>query len=154
MRPPAPRIRDRHCGNTPRVPAPSAPALATLALLAAVCVGCGASDRGSDVDATAERFQTALEEGDGELACAQLDEDTASKLERQSEERCEQAILELELPSGGTPARTSVYVTSASVTLDEGGTLFLNEAASGWQIDAAGCRPQAPELPLDCELEN
>jgi hypothetical protein len=134
------------------VPAPAA--LAALALLAAVCLGCGTSDRAADVAATAERFQAALDEGDGELACDQLDEDTSSKLEQQRDKPCEQAILELELPPGGTPGRTTVYVTSASVTLEEGGTLFLNEAARGWEIGAAGCRPQTPELPLDCELEN
>jgi hypothetical protein len=40
------------------------------------------------------------------------------------------------------------------VTLDEGATLFLDEAAHGWAIGAAGCRLTAPALPLECELED
>jgi hypothetical protein len=134
----------------------SAPAaLLALALLATgLFAGCGTSDRESDAAATVERFQQALEGGDGELACGQLSEDARSKLEQQADSPCEEAILGLELPAGGTAARTTVYVTSASVTLDEGGTLFLNEAASGWEIAAAGCRPTAPDLPFDCELES
>jgi hypothetical protein len=132
----------------------SAAALPAVLVLAALAAGCGAADHAPDVAATVERFQAALDSGDGELACEQLDEDTASKLEQQQGAPCEQAILGLELPAGGTPASTSVYVTSASVTLDVGGTLFLDEAADGWQIAAAGCRPTAGDLPLDCELED
>ena len=51
-------------------------------------------------------------------------------------------------------AETSVYVTSAAVSLLDGGTLFLDEAPDGWEISAAGCRPSAPDRPFDCELED
>ncbi|MEA2333190.1 MAG: hypothetical protein QOH58_3328 [Thermoleophilaceae bacterium] len=130
-------------------------ALPTLAVLAAVLsVGCSASDRGPDVAAVADRFQSALESRDGEAACAQLSEQTASELEQQEQRPCEEAIVALELPAGGEVASTSVYVTSASAVVDEGGTLFLDEAADGWEISAAGCRPTAPDLPYDCELED
>jgi hypothetical protein len=135
------------------VPAPAA-LVALLLLTVGLWAGCGASDRAPDALATAERFQQALGDGDGGQACAQLDEDTVSKLEQQRGAACDEAILELELPTGGAAARTTVYVTSASVTLAEGGTLFLNEAEDGWEIASAGCRPTAPELPLDCELED
>ena len=40
-------------------------------------------------------------------------------------------------------AKASVYVTSASVSLVDGNTLFLDEASDGWQVSAAGCRPSA-----------
>jgi hypothetical protein len=126
--------------------------VAVLALLAALS-GCGASGRGSDAAATVERFQAALEQRDGQTACAQLDEDTSSKLEQEQGMPCEQAIFELELPAGGQAGKASVYVTSASVAVDQGGTVFLNEAPSGWEVTSAGCRPTAPDLPLDCELE-
>jgi hypothetical protein len=117
-------------------------------------VGCGAADRAPDAAAVAERFQAALDASDGQAACAQLSEETTSKLERQEGQPCEEAILGLELPAGGAAARTSVYITSASVALDEGGTLFLSQASDGWEISAAGCRPTAPDRPYDCELEN
>jgi hypothetical protein len=132
---------------------PTAVLLAVLAI-ALLATGCGASDRAPDAAATVERFPAALASGDGELACAQLEEHTASKLEQEEDAPCEAAILDLELPANGTPASTRVYVTSASVTLDAGGTLFLDEAAGGWEIAAAGCRPTAPDMPLDCELED
>jgi hypothetical protein len=45
-------------------------------------------------------------------------------------------------------------VTSASVSLVGGATLFLDEASGGWEISAAGCRPSAPDRPFDCELED
>jgi hypothetical protein len=120
----------------------------------ALCAGCGASDRAPDAAAVAERFQTALESRDGEAACAELSEEVASEVEQQEGGPCEEAILRLELPTGAEAAKTSVYVTSASVSLVEGGTLFLNEAADGWEVAAAGCRPTAPELPYDCDLED
>ena len=128
--------------------------LLVLALVACFCAGCGASNRAPDAAAVAERFQTALDARDGEAACAELSEQASSKLEQQEDSPCEQAILALELPTGTAAANTSVYVTSASVSLTQGGTLFLDEAPEGWQVSAAGCRPTAPELPSYCELED
>jgi hypothetical protein len=135
-----------------RVPARAA-ILALGACVAVATVGCGASDRASDATAVADRFHAALERGDGEGACAELSEETASKLEQQEEMPCGEAVLALELPSGATAARTGVYVTSASVELVEGGTTFLDEGDEGWKVSAAGCTPTAPELPYDCALE-
>jgi hypothetical protein len=61
-----------------RVSAPAA-ILALGVLLALAAAGCGACDRESDAAAVAERFHAALERGDGEAACAELSEETASK---------------------------------------------------------------------------
>lgn len=118
-----------------------------------LCTGCASSERAPDAAAVVERFQVALERGNGEAACAEVGEETRTALEQQDGRPCARAILALDLPSGGTGLSTSVYVTSASVALDEGGTLFLDQAADGWEIAAAGCRPTAPDLPYDCELE-
>jgi hypothetical protein len=128
--------------------------LALGACLAVAFSGCGASDRAADAAAVAESFHAALDQGDGEAACAELNEETASELERQEEMPCDEAVLELELPRGGTAAETEVYVTSASVTLAEGGTTFLDEGAQGWKVSVAGCTPTAPNLPYDCVLED
>jgi hypothetical protein len=126
-----------------------------LALLAAgLSAGCGASDRDDDVGAVAQRFQSALEARDGAGACAELSEETASKVEQQEGMPCQEAILGLELPTGSELAKARVYVTSASISVAEGGTLFLNEAADGWEVSAAGCHPTAPELPYECEVED
>ena len=85
---------------------------------------------------------------------ARAREPTASALEQQEGHPCVEAILDLHLASGREVAKASVYVTSASVSLVDGNTLFLDEASDGWQISAAGCRPSAPDRPFDCELED
>jgi hypothetical protein len=128
---------------------------ASLACLLALAVcGCGTGDREHDAAAVSARFHAAVEAGDGEGACAQLNPETASKLEKQEQKPCEEAILSLELPKGHTVADASVHVTSAFTTLAEGGSDFLDEGPDGWRVSAAGCEPTAPSQPYDCELED
>jgi hypothetical protein len=122
-------------------------------LLALVLAGCGTADREDDAAAVAERFHAALEGGNGQAACDELSEGTASKLEDQEAKPCEEAILALDLPKGGTVADTRVYLASASATLAEGGVDFLDEAPDGWKVSSAGCQPTAPEQPYECALE-
>jgi hypothetical protein len=113
-----------------------------LALLAAaMCAGCGAADSAPDATAVARDFQAALDGRDGRSACAQLSDKTASKLEKDERKPCEEAIFTVDLPAGTEVARARVYVTSASVDVLDGGTLFLEEADDGWEISAAGCKP-------------
>ena len=131
-------------------------AIRALALLLAgslAVAGCGPEERAPDVAAAAERFHAALERGDGRGACESLAPETRSKLEQQAKAPCEEAILELDLPQGATPAKASVYVTTASISLAEGGRTFLDEFGDGWRVSAAGCAPTAPDLLYDCELE-
>ena len=116
--------------------------------------GCGTADREADARTAAQRFHAALEQGDGQAACDQLNAETASKLEKQEKQPCAEAILSLELPKGGTVEDTRVYVTSAFTTLADGGSDFLDEGPNGWRVSAAGCQPTAPSQPYDCELEN
>jgi hypothetical protein len=123
-------------------------------LTAAVIAGCGPSERAPDAASVAERFYTALEERDGGAACSELKEETSDKLEQEEERPCEEAVVSLELPRGGSAAGTNVYLTTASVDLAEGGTTFLDEGPDGWKVSAAGCRPTAADLPYDCELED
>jgi hypothetical protein len=123
-------------------------------LLALALAGCGTTDRENDAGAAAQRFHAALEAGDGQAACAHLNQETASKLESQEKKPCAEAILSLDLPKGGTVADSRVYVTSAFTTLAEGGGDFLDEGPDGWKVSAAGCEPTAPSQPYDCELEN
>ena len=128
--------------------------LAVLAcLLALVLAGCGTAERERDAAAVVDRFQAALESGDGRAACDELSEETAKKVEEQEKKPCEEAILGLELPKGGTVSSERVEMRSAQVSLAQGGSFFLDEGPEGWTISAAGCRPTAPEQPYDCELE-
>lgn len=123
-------------------------------LLALALAGCGTADREREAAAVAERFHAALEARDGQAACAELSPETASKLEQQEMKPCEEAILTLELPKGGTVADARVYVTSAIARRAEGGSDFLDRGPDGWTVSAAGCEPTAPEQPYDCELED
>ena len=123
-------------------------------LLALPIAACGTTAREDDAAAVAERFHAALAQDDGQAACAELNPDTASKLEQDEQKPCEEAITSLDIPAGGTVADTRVYITSASSSLAEGTVDFLDESSEGWWISAAGCRPAEPEQPYDCELEN
>lgn len=131
----------------------SKPFVLACALAATLAAGCGTADREEDVTAVVERFQTALAERDGRAACAELSEETASKLESQEEKPCGEAILELDLPEGGTVALARVETRSALAELDEGSAAFLDEGADGWRISDAGCRETAPNQPYECALE-
>ena len=130
------------------------PRAASLACVLAIAVtGCGTGEREDDAAAVAERFHAALDSGDGQAACTELSEETASKLESQEQKPCEEAILTLELPKGGTVAVKRVEMRSAFAGLAEGGADFLDEGPEGWKISAAGCEPTAAEQPYECELE-
>jgi hypothetical protein len=126
---------------------------AAACLLALAVAGCGTGERADDAAAVSERFHAALESDDGSAACDELSEETVSKLEQQDKKPCEEAILELELPKGGSVADTRVDITSAVTTLAEGGSDFLDEGPDGWAISAAGCVPTLPDQPYECELE-
>ena len=128
-------------------------AVPVACVLAIAVAGCGTGERADDAAAVAERFHAALESGDGQAACEALSEETSSKLEQQEQKPCEEAILDLKLPKGGTVAVRRVEMRSAYAGLAEGGADFLDEGPEGWKISAAGCEPTAPEQPYECELE-
>jgi hypothetical protein len=132
---------------------PTRALLACLLVVASAFAACGTADRERDVAAVTERFHAALEADDGGAACDELSEETVSKLEQEEKKPCEEAVLELELPRGGTVAYRRVEVRSAEARLAEGGSDFLDEGPAGWKISAAGCEPTTPEQPYECELE-
>jgi hypothetical protein len=127
-----------------------------VALLGALLLsGCG---RGADEDSArsvAEGFYSAVAAGDGQRACSELGSDTLTELEKQEGKPCPQAVLELKL-SGSKAAGESVYLTSASVRLARGDTVFLDEGPDGWKVSAVGCKPMGrpSEEPYDCEVES
>jgi hypothetical protein len=96
-------------------------------LLALGVAGCGTADRERDAAAAAERFHAALETRDGQAACAELNPETASKLEQQEKKPCEEAIVTLELsrpePGGlvGLGRRLPDHRARAALRLRAGG---------------------------------
>jgi hypothetical protein len=104
---------------------------AVACLLAVAFAACGTADRERDATAVTERFHSALAANDGQAACEELSEETASKLEQQEEKPCEEAILGLELPKGGTVTVREVEERSAYTELSAGGADFLDEGPTG-----------------------
>jgi hypothetical protein len=131
------------------------PATVAVILVALACLvtGCGTAGREHDARVVVERFQKALGDRDGAAACAELSSDTSKQLEQDEGDPCPRSILGMGLPVGA-PVSAEVDVTSAAVSLREGDTLFLDQGPDGWEISAAGCRPSAPDVPFDCDLEN
>jgi hypothetical protein len=128
--------------------------LVAALLVALPLSACGASDRERDAAAVSEAFHAALQNGDGKAACDELSEEAASKVEQQEKKPCEEAILTLELPKGGSAAVRRVEVTSAYIGLAEGSADFLDEGPEGWKVSATGCEPTASsDQPYDCEVE-
>ena len=128
-------------------------ALAACLLVTLALTACGTKDRDDDAAAVVQRFHTALESGDFQAACAQLSEQTKSRLEQDEGKPCSKAITSLKLPKGGAVKVKRAEITSAYVRLAEGTADFLDEGPKGWKISAAGCKPTAPDEPYDCELE-
>jgi hypothetical protein len=126
--------------------------LVGMALLAVALCACGrAGDRQTVRDAAVE-FYAAVDRHDGARACALLSADARKALEDQESESCDGAVERLDL-TGGPVGSVSVYSTEAAVELRGGDTVFLQDTKEGWRIAAAGCRPQAPEEPADCEVQ-
>ena len=129
-------------------------AFAACVLIALSLAACGNGDRERDAAAVTQAFHRALQSGDGNAACDQLSEEAASKLEQQEGKPCEEAILTLKIPKGGTVAVRRVELRNAYMGLAEGSADFLEEGPHGWEIAAAGCEPGASsDQPYDCELE-
>jgi len=131
---------------------PRVVALACVLVLAVA--GCGTGARSDDAAAVSERFHAALESGDGQAACDELSEETASKLEQEEKKPCEKAVLEVEIPKGGTVTVNGVEMRSAYIGVAQGSTDFLDEGPEGWEVSAAGCRATTPDHPYECELED
>jgi hypothetical protein len=129
-------------------------ALLVVLMVALPLASCGTGERERDAAAVSEAFHAALERGDGQAACDALSEETTSKVEQQEKKPCDEAILGLELPKGGTAAVRRVEITSAYIGLAEGSADFLDEGPEGWKISAAGCEPtSSSDQPYECEVE-
>ena len=130
------------------------PAFLLACAAVTVAAGCG-SGREQDASTVADRFYSAVAAKDGSAACAQLSEETVSKLESEEKASCSDAVLELELEvPGGRERSVDVYLTTAKVDPSGGDSVFLDQTGTGWRISAPGCRPQpGEEKPYDCEIE-
>jgi hypothetical protein len=125
------------------------PAVIAACVLAA---GCGTADREAALVEVSDSFHAALEERDGESACAQLTEDAAETLQFEEQSPCPEAVLALDLPAGARASSAEVYVTSGYADLPGPDVAFLEDGPDGWKITSAGCSPSSPDHPYQCEL--
>jgi len=114
--------------------------------------GCGTSGDDQNARDAAVRFYRAVAAGDGRAACQELSDGAAASIAP-----CERAVTGL-APDlhGGRVIRTRVYITNALVELAGGDKVFLDRAADGWKVDAAGCNfddGKPADRPADCEIE-
>ncbi len=86
------------------------------------------------------------------MACAQLSSDAAQEVAMNAKRPCEKAVRDLQV-KGTTVQSVRVYGDSATVSFTGGDTAFLSDTKQGWRVDAAGCQPQAPSAPEDCEVQ-
>jgi hypothetical protein len=124
-------------------------------LLLAFAAGCGTSDDQDQARGVVDRFYTAIREGRGEDACAQLSPATVEQLEGQTGQSCGRAITQLEY-DGGAIVGVKVYVTNAKVDLRGGESAFLNREETGWKINAVACKPaegKPRDRPFECEVD-
>jgi hypothetical protein len=98
---------------------------------------------------TAERFYQAVEQRDGAAACALLA--PATRDEVAADAPCATAILDEDLPPGGSVTELRQYGTEAQARM-RGDTAFLAEFDDGWKVVAAGCTSKG-RLPYDCKVK-
>jgi len=129
--------------------------LVAFALAAILLGGCGRDADRSTARAVTDRFFAALGAGDGARACAELSQDTRSKLESQEQKPCREAITGLGL-KGAPIAGVDVDMVKAFVRLANGDAAFLDEGRGGWELSAVGCKQQGTpnEHPYDCDVED
>jgi len=125
-----------------------APAGLLLAVLLPACSA--AVPDGDPARTAAEAFYTAVARGDGAAACALLAPEALSSLEQSTDQPCEQALPDEQLPFSPV-RRVQVYGQAAFVELDDD-TAFLGRFPDGWRVTAAGCQ-ERPDRPYDCQLE-
>ena len=114
--------------------------------------------RGADNDEPLQvvtAFNAALEDGDGQAACALLSEEAQSALERERRKPCERGVVEVshELSFDARATDTDIAESSAIVTNGTSRAVFLDRHDGDWFIGAAGCERQAGDAPFECELE-
>ena len=124
-----------------------------LVVAGVALAGCGRAGDRATVKNVAQGFYAAVAAHDGAAACALLSADTRKALEQQESAPCARAVVHLNL-SGRRAHIVRVYSTDAAVELLHGDTVFLQDTAEGWRVDAAGCRPQARGEPADCEVQS
>lgn len=123
-------------------------AVALVGVLVAAASGCSeAQDRAAAE--TAEQFYAAVESRDGAVACRLMAPRAGEELEQSAGKPCDRAILQEDLPAGGSVGAAEVYGTMAQVTYGTD-TVFLTRFDAGWRVVGSGCTPAGRDVPFSC----
>jgi hypothetical protein len=118
-------------------------------LLTVVAGGCGSS-REEAPSRAADRFETAVMDGDADAVCALLAAATVEELEQASGKPCPASVLE-EVEPGGPRVGLARFGTQAQVRY-RSDVLFLTDGPQGWRVLAATCTPVSHAAPYDCDI--
>ena len=127
--------------------------MATVAALPVILVT-SCSTLGPDTTAAAgvaASFHRAIQDGDGNAACALLAPATVEDLEDTSGQSCPEAILGQHLPDAQQVQDTAAFGRAAQVLMD-GDAVFLAVFDDRWLVTAAGCTARS-DRPYDCTLK-
>src|SRR3712207_5773390 len=113
-------------------------------------VGCASSAEQSRVRAVAAEFVTAIQDRNGEDACALLTSEAEKSVSGATDVPCATAVLNLE-ENGSQLHGIQIWGDAAQVKLGSD-TVFLRRLPAGWQVHAAGCQPQ-PSAAYECEVQ-
>ena len=122
-----------------------------LTAAGALLVGCsGPPGERDQVVSTARAWLAAVSAGDPAAECRLLSP-AAQASAATGDDTCEQALGDLDLPSGGSVGAVEVWSDRAQVRTGPD-TLFLVKVKDGWRVGGAGCEAQA-DRPYDCDVE-
>ena len=96
------------------------------------------------------RLLEAVDQGDGEAACALLAPAVRTEIEDTTGKPCERAILDEPLGDASGPAQVEVFDTAAQAVVGSE-TLFLSRFDGRWLVIAAACTA-VPDQPYDCSI--
>jgi hypothetical protein len=128
--------------------------VAVVAALPLLTLVASCSTLGPDSTAAAgvaAAFHRAVQDGNGNAACAFLAPATMEELEGTSGQSCPDAVLSQDLPDAGDVQDSQAFGRGAQVLMDDD-AVFLALFDDRWLITAAGCTPRG-DLPYDCSLK-
>src|SRR5215203_4968980 len=146
----------------------SRPALTVLPLaLGAALIGCGGDDGGSSPADAVRAFNGAVADGDGDRACAVLDDAAEAELQQSTQgsasSSCKQVIkllaafyddatkdrlrdVKVEAPAEGERATARFTSPAATGGPEREQTYELRRVDGDWKIDSLGLEPAEPGL--------
>ena len=129
---------------------PSGFRLLPLVVLLLATSACGSSQDGRAHD-VAVRFNSAVADRDGAVACGLLAPETLDEVEQSAQRPCPQGLFDEGLRGVRDPAEVRVFGTMAQVRY-RSEAVFLTRFRDGWKVMAAGCTPAAAER-YSCRIQ-